>query len=45
MVERFSRLYLRTLRELREQRRQAPPVVVRGARQVNIAGQQVHLVR
>jgi hypothetical protein len=45
MVERFSRLYLHTLRELREQRRQARPVVVRGARQVNIAGQQVNLAR
>ncbi len=46
MVERCHRLYLRTLRELRELRRQGrPPVVVRGARQVNIAGQQVNLAR
>jgi hypothetical protein len=45
MVERCHRLYLRTLRELRELRRQAPPVVVRRAGQVNIAGQQVNLTR
>jgi hypothetical protein len=45
MVERCHRLYLRTLGALQDQRRQAPPVVVRGARQVNIAGQQVNLAR
>jgi hypothetical protein len=42
MVERVHRLYLRTLRALQEQRRLAPPVVVRRAGQVNIAGQQVN---
>ena len=46
MVERCHRLYLRTLRELRELRRQGrPPVVVRRAGQVNIAGQQVNVAR
>jgi hypothetical protein len=45
MVERCHRLYLRTLREPRELRRQAPPVVVRRAGQVNIAGRQVNVAR
>jgi hypothetical protein len=41
-VELFQRLQLRTLRALQELRRR-PAVVVRGARQVNVAGQQVNL--
>jgi hypothetical protein len=42
MVERFHRLYLRTLRALQDMRR-LPPVVVRGAGQVNIGHQQVNV--
>jgi hypothetical protein len=45
MVERFSRLYLRTHRALLDQRRLAPPVIVRRAGQVNIGAQQVNLAR
>ena len=44
MVERCHRLYLRTLGALQGLRRR-PPVVVRRAGQVNIAGQQVNLAR
>jgi hypothetical protein len=44
MVERCHRLYLRTLGALQDLRRR-PPVVVRRAGQVNIAGQQVNLAR
>jgi hypothetical protein len=43
MVERYHRLYLATLRALREQRRLGPPVVVRRAGQVNIGQQQVNV--
>ncbi len=42
MVERFHRLYLRTLKALQEQRRGAP-VLIRHARQVNVAQQQVNV--
>ena len=42
MVERWHRLFLKTLGALQDLRRR-PPVVVRGARQVNIAGQQVNI--
>jgi hypothetical protein len=42
MAERFHRLYLASLRALRELRRR-PQVVVRAAGQVNIGGQQVNL--
>jgi hypothetical protein len=42
MVERFHRLYLRTLRALQDMRR-SPPVVVRAAGQVNIGHQQVNV--
>jgi len=42
MVERLHRLYLRTLEALRSQRR-SPRVVVRQARQVNVAQQQMNL--
>jgi hypothetical protein len=37
MVERYHRLFLRTLRALQDQRRLGRPVVVRRAGQVNIA--------
>jgi hypothetical protein len=43
MVERFHRLFLRTVRALQDLRRQAPPVVVRRAGQVNIGQQQVNV--
>jgi hypothetical protein len=43
MVERFHRLFLRTVRALQDLRRQAPPVVVRRAAQVNIGQQQVNM--
>jgi hypothetical protein len=42
MVERFHRLYLRTLSALQAMRR-LPPVVVRAAGQVNIGHQQVNM--
>jgi hypothetical protein len=40
MVERFNRLFLRTLRALRDLRRYAPTVVVQHAGQVNVAAVQ-----
>jgi hypothetical protein len=43
MVERCHRLLLRTVRALQDLRRQAPPVVVRRAGQVNIGQQQVSM--
>lgn len=42
MVERFHRLYLRTLRALQDQRR-AAPILIHHARQVNVAQQQINL--
>jgi hypothetical protein len=44
MVERWHRMFLKTLGALQDLRRR-PPVVVRRAGQVNIAGQQVNLTR
>jgi hypothetical protein len=44
MVERFNRLFLRTLRALRDYRRYTgPPVLVQHAGQVNVAQQQVNV--
>ena len=43
MVDRFNRLFLRTLRALRDLRRYAPTVMVQHAAQVNIGGQQVNV--
>ena len=43
MVDRFNRLFLRTLRALRDLRRYAPSVTVQHAAQVNIGGQQVNM--
>ncbi len=40
MVDRFHRLFLRTLRALRDYRRHAPQVVVQNAAQVNVASVQ-----
>ena len=42
MVDRFNRLFLRTLRALRDLRRYVPSVTVQNAAQVNIGGQQVN---
>jgi hypothetical protein len=43
MVERFNTMFLRTLKALRDLRRQVPGVVVQTAGQVNIGGQQVNV--
>jgi hypothetical protein len=43
MVERFHRLYLRSLRALQDLRRRGPSVVVRRAAQVNIGQQQLNV--
>ncbi len=42
MVDRFNRLFLRTLRALRDLRRYAPAVTIQNAGQVNIGAQQVN---
>jgi hypothetical protein len=44
MVDRFNRIFLRTLRALRDLRRLPPAVVVANADQVNVGGQQVNMV-
>jgi hypothetical protein len=46
MADRFNRLFLRTLRQLRDLRRYAMPVTINNPQQVNIAaegGQQVNV--
>jgi hypothetical protein len=43
MVERFNAMFLRTLKALRELRRQVPGVVVQNAGQVNVGQQQVNV--
>jgi hypothetical protein len=43
MVDRFNRLFSRTLRDLRDLRRSMPPVVVQHANQVNLAQAQVNV--
>jgi hypothetical protein len=46
MADRFQRVFLRTLRQMRDLRRYASPVIVQNAEQVNIAsdgGQQVNV--
>jgi hypothetical protein len=43
MVDRFNRIFLRTLRALRDLRRYTPAVIVQNARQVNVGGQQVNV--
>jgi hypothetical protein len=45
MADRFNRIFLRTLRALRDLRRYATPVVVQNAEQVNVAGQQVNIAQ
>jgi hypothetical protein len=43
MADRFNRLFLRTLRQLRDLRRYTPPVTIQSASQVNIDGQQINV--
>jgi hypothetical protein len=43
MVDRFNRLFSRTLRDLRELRRSMPTLVVQHASQVNVAQAQVNV--
>jgi hypothetical protein len=43
MVDRFNRIFLRTLRALRDLRRYTPPVIVQNAQQVNVGGQQLNV--
>jgi hypothetical protein len=44
MVDRFNRLFMRTLRQLRDLRRYTPAVTIQNADQVNIGGQQINAV-
>ena len=43
MADRFNRMFLRTLRALRDLRRYSPQIVVQNAEQVNIGQQQVNV--
>lgn len=43
MAERYNRIFLRTLRQLRDLRRYASPVIVNNGGQVNLANQQVNM--
>jgi hypothetical protein len=43
MLDRFNRIFLRTLRALRDLRRYSVPVVIQNAGQVNVAHQQVNV--
>ena len=43
MVDRFNKIFLRTLRALRDLRRYSPQVIVQNAEQVNVAQQQVNV--
>jgi hypothetical protein len=43
VVDRFNKVFLRTLRALRDLRRYATPVVVQNAGQVNIGGPQLNM--
>ena len=43
MADRFNRLFLRTLRQLRYLRRYAPAVIVQNAGQVNVGTQQMNV--
>ena len=43
MVDRFNKIFLRTLRAFRDLRRYSPAVVVQNAGQVNVGGQQVNI--
>jgi hypothetical protein len=43
MVDRYNKIYLRSLRALRDMRRDAPKVVVQNASQVNVGAQQINM--
>jgi hypothetical protein len=46
MADRFNRMFLRVLRQMRDLRRYSSPVVIQNAEQVNVAadgGQQVNV--
>ena len=43
MVDRFNRIFMRTLRALRDLRRHTPLVIVQNAEQVNVAEQQMNV--
>jgi hypothetical protein len=45
MADRFNKIYLRSLRALRDLRRWSPTIVVQNAGQVNVAEQQVNVGR
>jgi len=45
MADRFNRLYLRTLRQLRDLRRYSPVVIQNNGGQVNVASQQVNVTK
>jgi hypothetical protein len=45
MVDRFNKMFLRTLRALRDLRRYSPTVVVQNAGQVNVGRQQVNVTK
>ncbi len=45
MADRFNRLFLRTLRQLRDLRRYTQPVTIQSAGQVNIGSQQVNMAK
>ena len=45
MADRFNRLFLRTLRALRDLRRYGPTVVVQNAGQVNVGAQQLNVAQ
>jgi hypothetical protein len=43
MADRYNRMFLRTLRQMRDLRRYAPPVIVNNGGQVNVANQQLNV--
>ena len=43
MMERYNRIFLRTLRALRDLRRYSGPVIVQNVGQVNVGGQQINV--
>jgi hypothetical protein len=45
MVDRYNRIFLRTLRQMRDLRRYAPPVIVNNGGQVNFANQQMNVAQ
>ena len=43
LADGYNRQFMRTLRQMRDLRRYAPPVIVNNGGQVNVAGQQVNV--